>query len=119
VLVLASAPEPVMLLGEVCELEVERERPQHVGLPIEGQCGDRFGELVPRSRTAGRTRVAGQLADSLLGGEEARTTLLDEHASEGLAEQAHVPSERRVGAGNGHGRLVSCTTARAGVQTRV
>src|SRR5207247_1463931 len=102
VFVLAPAPEPVVLLREVGDLEVERERPQNLGLPVERQRADRGRERGPCPRAAGAPRAAGQLADALLVGEQVLAALLDEHPPERLAEQADVAPERGVGAWSAH-----------------
>jgi hypothetical protein len=104
VLVLAPPPQAVVLLGEVRELEVERERSQHLGLSLERQLGDRVGQLRPRACCAARPSGAGELADALLGGEQIGPALLDEHPPERLPEQPDVPPKRRVGLGAGGGQ---------------
>ena len=42
-LVLAAAADPVVLLGDVDELEEEREGPLHGGLALQPECSDRIG----------------------------------------------------------------------------
>jgi hypothetical protein len=81
----------VVLLGEVGELEVEAERPQHLGLPLRCELPDRLAQLVTRSALAGGP---GEPADALLGREQVGALLLDEDASEDVAEQADVPAKR-------------------------
>ena len=78
VLVLPPASQPVVLLGDVRELEEERERPQHRGLPLEVEAADRLLELRAIARL---TRVAGEAADPLLQLEQLLALLLDEHAA--------------------------------------
>ena len=93
-LVLAAAADAVMLLGDVGELEEQRERAQDGPLPIEPEGRDRLAERAPRASGA---RVAGKGADPLLVVEEILALLLDEHAPEQVAEQAHVGAESGVG----------------------
>ena len=75
-----------MLLGEVRELEVERERPQHVRLPLERKGCD--GGLQPGAgrRTAGGASATREPADVLLIGEQAFAALLDENAAQDLTQ---------------------------------
>ena len=84
-----------MLLGDVDELEEERERPQHRALPLGPERRDRVAESASR---AARARVAGERADPLLVVEELLPLLLDEHAPEQVAEQAHVGARAVVSA---------------------
>ena len=93
-LVLAAPADPVVLLGDVDELEEERERPQDGTLTLEAERGDRVAERTPRSAGA---RVARERADPLLLVEEVLALLLDEHPPEQVAEEAHVGAERGVG----------------------
>ena len=83
-----------MLLGDVDELEEERERAQHRGLAFEAERGDRLAESASRAAGAG---IARKRADPLLVVEQLLALLLDEHAPEQVAEQAHVGAERGVG----------------------
>jgi nitrogen regulatory protein PII len=83
-----------VLLGEVGELEVEGERPEHRGLPVGIEGAHGFAQLVARRAGAGGAR---EVADPLLGLEQTLAFLLDEDAAEDLAEQANVAAERRVG----------------------
>jgi nitrogen regulatory protein P-II 1 len=94
VLVLPPAAEAVVLLGEIGELEVEGERPEHGRLPVGIEGAHRFPQLVARRAVS---RGAGQVTDPLLGLEQILPFLLDEDATEDLAEQANVAAERRVG----------------------
>ena len=94
VLVLAPAPQPVMLLGDVRELEEERERAQHGGLLLELQRVDRLLELRAVARLAG---VASLAADALLEREQLLSSLLDQHLAEHVAEQPDVGAQLRVG----------------------
>ena len=89
--VLAETADAVVLLGDVGELEVERERPQDARLPRQRQRLDRVAELVaPLSLPRG----ARQRADVLDVGEQALVLLLDEDATQQVAEQADVAAER-------------------------
>ena len=94
VLVLAPPPQPVVLLGDVGELEEERERPQHRGLLLELESADRLLELRAIARLAGDAR---QAADLLLERQQLLALLLDEDLAEHVAEQADVGAELRVG----------------------
>ena len=93
-LVLAAPADPVVLLGDVDELEEERERSQHGGLALEAEPGDRVAE---RDARASRACIAGERANPLLVVEELLALLLDEHAPEQIAEQANVGAECGVG----------------------
>jgi hypothetical protein len=103
VLVLAAATQPVVLLRQVDELEVERERAQDLGLALEGQVPDRLCDPGPRGGGAGRTGAPGELPDALLVREQLLAALLDENPAEDVTEQADVAPERRVGARGSHG----------------
>ena len=96
VLVLAPPPQPVVLLGEVRELEVHREGAQHLALPLQRQRRHGVGQPRARGCRAARPRAPRQLADALLVMEETLAALLDEHPAERLAEQADVATERRL-----------------------
>ena len=110
-LVLAAAADAVVLLGDVDELEEERERPQHGGLPLVLERGDRLAELVARASGAG---IAGESANPLLVVEQLLALLLDEHAPEQVAEQAHVGAEGGVG---GHAlTLEKCEVEPSGLE---
>ncbi len=94
VLVLPPPPQPVVLLGDVGELEEERERPQHRRLLLELEPTDRRLELGAIAGLAGDAR---QTADLLLQRQQLVAFLLDEHLPEHVAEQADVGAELRVG----------------------
>ena len=64
VLVLAPPAEPMVLLGDVRELEVEREGAQDERLQLEREHGDGLAELGECGAVTG-TRVACELPDSL------------------------------------------------------
>ena len=100
-LVFAAAPDAVVLLRDVDELEEERERPQHCGLPVVIERGDRLAELVARASGAG---ITGESANALLVVEHLLALLLDEHAPEQVAEEAHVGAEGCVGGHAPHPR---------------
>ena len=91
----------MVLLGDVCELEVESERAQDARLPRQRQHLDRRAEVV-MSRPA--TRRTCERAHVLDVGEQGLVLLLDEHAAEQVAEQAHVAAQRFHGASLGSGR---------------
>ena len=84
-----------MLLGDVDELEEEREGPQHGGLPLEARGAATASPSA--SRDPPRAGIARERADPLLVVEQVLSLLLDEHAPEQVAEQAHVGAERGVG----------------------
>ena len=67
-LVLAAPTDPVVLLGDVDELEEQRERPQHGALALRPERRDRVAE---RASGAAGARIAGQGPDPLLLVEEA------------------------------------------------
>ncbi len=93
---LAAAPNPVMLLGDVREVEVDGERAQDDGLRLDVERRDRLRE---RSRSAGVAAATEprEQAHALFEAIELLAFLLGEHATEDLAEQADVRAERRVG----------------------
>ena len=95
-LVFAAPSQTVVLLGDVGELEEERERALHVALLRDAQPGDRVGERLGLALAAADR--ARERANPLLEGEEAASLLLDEHPPEQLAEQAHVGPQRRIAA---------------------
>ena len=101
----------MVLLGEVDELEVERERPQDVRLPLGRQGSDRLLEPRPRGRRAARPRATREVADALLGLEQPRPALLDEYAPEDVAEQADVAPEWSVGGARVQGRVTAPSLA--------
>ena len=96
-LVLAAAPDPVVLLGDVGEVEVDGERAQDDGLRLDVERRDRLGERAldapesPRRPSRASRRMRSSSAVDVL------SLLLGEDASEDLAEQADVRAERRVG----------------------
>jgi hypothetical protein len=87
----------MVLLGDVRELEVERERPQDTRLPLERQGVDGIPKITVR--LAG-PRSAGEGPHALDVLEQGLPLLLDEDAAEQVAQEAHVAAE---GVGNdGH-----------------
>ena len=86
-----------MLLGDVREVEVDRERAQDERLPLDIEPGDHLGHRPPRAFVAASTEPAEE-ADSLLEPEDVLPFLLDEHAAEDGAEQPNVRAKRGVGA---------------------
>ena len=93
----AATPDPVVLLGDVRELEVEREGAEDLRLLVEIQRRDRLRQLGPDVGVAGLACPAGDVADLLLARQQLHSLLLDHDAAEQVAEEADVPSERRVG----------------------
>ncbi len=91
--VLAAPSEPMVLLGEVRELEVEPERPEHerlrLGLEVAQQLRARDASVA-----AG---LSGRVPDPLDQLEQPRALLLDEHVSEDRPEQPNVAAEWRGG----------------------
>ena len=93
----APPPDAVLLLGEVGELEEERERAQDLRLLLEVELADGPRQLGAHGRVAGLARPAGDAPDLLLPREQLLALLLDHDAAEQVAEQADVAAERRVG----------------------
>ena len=104
VLVLAAAAQAMVLLGDVRELEEDRERAQHRGLLLEREGADGFLELRALARLA---RVTRETANLLLQHEQLLALLLDEDVSEHVAEQADIGAERRVGGTHSRATLLS------------
>ena len=96
----APAAHAVLLLGEVGELEEERERAQDLRLPLEVEPADCLRQLGAHGRVVALAGAAGDAADLLLLGEQLLPLLLDHDAPEQVAQQADVSAKRRVG---GHG----------------
>ena len=92
-LVLPAPPKPVVLLGEVGELEVEREGAEHVGLAFERQRGDGGRKPLARDLAAGTARERSDALDVV---EQLCAALLDEDATEHVSEESDVAPERRV-----------------------
>ena len=87
----------MLLLGEVGELEEEREGAEDLRLLVEIQRRDRLGQLGPDVGVAGLACPPRDLADLLLAREQLLALLLDHDAAEQVSEEADVPAERRVG----------------------
>jgi hypothetical protein len=98
VLVLAPATQAMVLLGEVDELEVRAERAQHERLLLDVERGDRVPERPSVLVSPRLARGACEEADPLLRLEQLLALLLDQDASERVAEQAHVATQRGIGA---------------------
>ena len=109
----APAADPVLLLGDVREREVERERAQDARLPLERQPDDGGREVVVRGTGA---RGAGERPNALDVVEERLVLLLDEHPAEQVAEHADVAPERGVGGGvlDGHPASVGRNVGKTG-----
>ena len=111
--VLAPPPHAVMLLRDVRQLEIERERPQHASLLRVRQLLDRRTQLVERRPAPGPAR---QPPDVLDVREQRLVLLLDEHPPEQVAEQADVPPQRCIRPGlvlaHGHGARVGNACAK-------
>jgi hypothetical protein len=105
----------MVLLGDVHELEVQAERPDHVALLAEIEPPDGVTKVgSPRLRSA-RSGIPREESDALLLLEESGPLLLDEHSPQDLAEQANVAPERRICVGRGRGlplysRTDSCSS---------
>ena len=99
-LVLAATPNPVMLLGDVREVEVDGERAQDDRLRLDVERLDRLRERPGGAGVTAATEPREQ-ANALFQAVELLAFLLGEHAPEDLAEQADVRAERRVGRGVG------------------
>lgn len=95
VLVVTQASHTVMLLGDVDQLEEEREGGEHRPLRGHVQTGNRAFE--PRA-VAAATSVARQRAYPLLERQERLPLLLHEHPSEEVTEQTHVGAQALVAA---------------------
>ena len=96
----------MLLLGDVRELEVERERTEDARLPLERQAGDCGSEIVLWCAVARCPRERAHAFDIR---EERLVLLLDEHLPEQVAEHADVTPERGVGL-----KLLDCHAASVG-----
>ena len=92
---LSTPPDSVVLLGDVGQVEVDGERPQHDRLGLDAEQRDRLGEGPRRACVAAATEP-GEQADPLLQAVHVLAFLLAEDAPEDLAEQADVGAERSV-----------------------
>jgi hypothetical protein len=91
--VLPAAAQAVVLLRDVRQLEVQRERAQDLRLVAGRQRPHGFADGRDVTR---RARVAGEQPDPLLGLEELPALLLEEDRAERLSEQPDVAPERCV-----------------------
>jgi hypothetical protein len=92
-LVLAPAPQTVVLLRQVREREVGGERSHNRSLCVEVEPAHGLAELVARLTGAARAR---QCPDPLLGLEQRLAFLLDENAAEDPAQETDVTAERSL-----------------------
>ena len=99
----AAPPDPVLLLGRVGELEVEGERTQDAGLPLERKLCDRGGQIVVAGAGPGGPRERAHALDVF---EQRLVLLLHEHPPQQAAEQADVAPQRGVGGGVLYGHAV-------------
>ena len=99
VLVLPAAPEPMVLLGEIDELEVDAERPQDERLALRIQAGDRPSQPLALRGAAGCARSPGEMPYLLLQVEQGLPFLLDKDATEDRSEETNVASQRCVSRG--------------------
>ncbi len=91
----AAATDAVQLLGEVDELEVERERAQHIGASARVEPLDelvQLGAIGDAAPTRG-AQLAAQQANALLDGEQVLVALLDDDSAEQVTEHAHVTAQ--------------------------
>jgi hypothetical protein len=93
VLVLAAAAKPVVLLGEIRELEIDAERSQDERLAFQLEPGHALPQLLAARRSARRARIAREETDALLLVEQLLPFLLDEDAAEDVAQKTDVPAE--------------------------
>ena len=82
-----------MLLGDVDELEVDGEGPDHRRLPIEREQAHRIPQLVARPTLA---RLPREQPDPFLRGEQLLALLLDQYVTEHVTEKPNVTPEPRV-----------------------
>jgi len=86
--VFAAAAQPMVLLGEVRELEVEAEGAEHERLLPNAEVRV---DVDDGSVAAGRAGLAADLLDEL---EQPRPLLLDQHVAEDRPQHADVAAER-------------------------
>ena len=96
VLVLPPAPQAMVLLCNVGELEIEAEGTEDLRLAVKVEPADCLAELCPGGGAVALPGVAGQEPDPLLLGKQLLTLLFDEHQAEQVAEEAYVAPERSV-----------------------
>jgi hypothetical protein len=90
----APAPDAVLLLGDVRQLEVRREGTEDTGLPLEGERRHGGGQVLMR---CARARRPGERADALDVVEELLPVLLYEDPAEEVAEEPDVAAKRGIG----------------------
>jgi hypothetical protein len=113
VLVLAAAPETVVLLGEIDELEVDAERPQDERLALRIKTRNRLSQPLALRGAASRSCAPREVPYLLLQVEQGLPFLLDEDATEDRSEQANVAAERCVGRGEVLGQSVTPSRSRS------
>jgi hypothetical protein len=96
VLVLASSAEPVVLLRQIDQLEVDAERPQDERLALGLQSRDGLPQALALRRAPCRARGAGEEPYLLLEVEQLLPVLLDEDPPEDRSQQPNVASERCI-----------------------
>ena len=79
--ILATAPKPVVLLGDIGQGKEEREGPRQRHGLVDGHFGKRLGQLGDGPRIGGAIQL-GQRTDLLHRVEQLGTTLLGEHVAE-------------------------------------
>ncbi len=84
----AQRADAVVLLGEVGQVEVARERAGHGHGPLDLPSGDHFGDHVGRDLTPARGDDG--LAQSFDVGQQVVAALLGQHLAEQFAEQPHI-----------------------------
>ena len=92
---LATTSDAVMLLGDVREVEVHRERPQDDRLGLDRERRDGLGELGG-SLCVAASPEPGEPSDPFLEPVGRLAFLLDEDVTERVAEQPDVCSQSRV-----------------------
>ena len=85
----------MVLLGDVGELEVERERAQNLAWRSSVERRDGLAESA-REEALALSGLPRQRPDPLLLGEQLLTLLLDENQAKEIAEEADVATERSV-----------------------
>jgi len=96
-LAIAQRADAMDLLGEVDQVEVDREGGGGGARGVHRQLGDRQGQAHRRVHLAGPARL-GERADVLLGLEERGGLLRAEHLAEGFAQQVDGGREVHSGA---------------------
>ena len=85
--------DPVVLLGQVGELKVDGERPQHCCLALEREGAYLSLESCPELGAPARPRLARERPDPLDRVEELGALLLDEHLTERFPEKPNIAAE--------------------------